>query len=350
MAEVQVPVIDVSNLVKENASLEEKLAVATEIGRACEEVGFFIVVGHGVPRETIDNIWSSTREFFDLQDAEKNQYVYPQEEYPFGYNGIGTEILSSGKAAENEGKENEKKIEHPPDIKEMFSLGPATPEAGFPTRRFPSNPASFEPTWTIYYETLGQLARKILHAFALSLQLEDTWFFEKFIDHHASALRALNYPAIPVGERILPGQCRASAHTDYGTITILRADGPGLQVSKDVTPPVWCDVPFIADGFIVNLGDLMKRWTNDKWLSTLHRVVIPQEDVVQREAKESEEAALLCRRRQSLAFFHNLNRDAVVECLLTQSGEEPKYEPIVAGDFLLQKHLASMGQKFTANK
>jgi isopenicillin N synthase-like dioxygenase len=336
MAEVKVPIIDVSNLVKEGASLDEKLVVAREIGQACEEVGFFVIVGHGVPNDVIDNIWSSTREFFDLDDAEKNRYVYPQEEYPFGYSGIGTEILSSGKAAENGAEE---KVEHPPDIKEMFSLGPASPAAGFPSRRFPPNPDSFERTWEVYYETLVQLARKILHAFALTLELKDEMFFERFIDHHASALRALNYPSIPVGERILPGQCRASAHTDYGTITILRADGPGLQVSKDVTPPVWCDVPFVPDGFIINLGDLMKRWTNDKWLSTLHRVVVPEEDVV------SNQQGLLCRRRQSIAFFHNLNRDASVECLLTQNGETPKYEPIIAGDFLLQKHLAAMGQK-----
>jgi isopenicillin N synthase-like dioxygenase len=335
MAEVKVPIIDISNLVKDGATLDEKLAVAREIGRACEEVGFFVIVGHGVPKDIIDSIWSSTREFFDLSDSEKNRFVYPQEEYPFGYSGIGGEILSSGKAVENGAGD---KIEHPPDIKEMFSLGPGSPAAGFPSRRFPSNPDSFEPTWEVYYENLTQLARKILHAFALALELEDEMFFERFIDHHASALRALNYPPIPVGERILPGQCRASAHTDYGTITILRADGPGLQVSKDVTPPVWSNVPFVSDGFIINLGDLMKRWTNDKWLSTLHRVVIPEEDVV------SNQQGLLCRRRQSLAFFHNLNRDASVECLLTQSGESPKYEPIIAGDFLLQKHLAAMGQ------
>eukprot|EP00349_Pseudokeronopsis_sp_Brazil_P002062 CAMPEP_0202960056 /NCGR_PEP_ID=MMETSP1396-20130829/4226_1 /ASSEMBLY_ACC=CAM_ASM_000872 /TAXON_ID= /ORGANISM="Pseudokeronopsis sp., Strain Brazil" /LENGTH=339 /DNA_ID=CAMNT_0049679023 /DNA_START=59 /DNA_END=1078 /DNA_ORIENTATION=+ len=335
MTTVEVPIIDVSNLVKESASLEEKLEVAHQIGRACADVGFFVIVGHGVPTETIDNIWSSTRKFFDLGDSEKNQYVYPQEEYPFGYNGIGTEVLSSGKAAENGAADTV--VEHPPDIKEMFSLGPASPEAGFPSRRFPSNPADFEPTWTLYYDTLAELAKHILRAFALTLELGEETYFERFIGHHASALRALNYPAIAVGERILPGQCRASAHTDYGMITILRADGPGLQVSKDTSPPTWSDVPFVPDGFIINLGDLMKRWTNDKWLSTLHRVIIPQQDV--------EENVLMCRRRQSIAFFYNVDRDAVIECLPIIADEAPKHEPIIAGDFLLQKHLAAMGQK-----
>ena len=103
----------------------------------------------------------------------------------------------------------------------------------------------------------------------------------------------------------------------------------GLQVSKDKNPPTWTDVPFIQDAFIVNLGDLMRRWTNDLWQSTLHRVIIPP-------------AGSNWGRRQAIAFFHNLNKDAVVENL-TQ--EKSLYEPIIAGDFLMQKHLASMQSK-----
>jgi isopenicillin N synthase-like dioxygenase len=90
-------------------------------------------------------------------------------------------------------------------------------------------------------------------------------------------------------------------------------------------------VPFVEDGFIVNLGDLMRRWTNDKWLSTLHRVVNP-------DVKNGGEWM----RRQSIAFFHNPNRDAVVTPLAV-NGEKPKHEAIIAGDFLMQKHLAAVG-------
>lgn len=84
----------------------------------------------------------------------------------------------------------------------------------------------------------------------------------------------------------------------------------------------------------VSPGDLMRRWTNDRWLSTLHRVVIPN-------VTESNE---ITRKRLSIAFFHNVNRDAVVTPLLLREDEEPKHPPIIAGDFLLQKHLASLGQ------
>jgi isopenicillin N synthase-like dioxygenase len=98
-----------------------------------------------------------------------------------------------------------------------------------------------------------------------------------------------------VDEEPVPGQLRASAHTDYGTITILKSDAPGLQVSKDKDPPTWIDVPYVEGAFIVNLGDLMKRWTNDRWLSTLHQVVNPDlEDACWNGGST---------RRQSVAFF-----------------------------------------------
>lgn len=341
-----IPIIDLTPFLREGATREEQLAVANQIGRACEEVGFFVIVGHGIPAEVIDNVWKTTRQFFDLGDAEKMELVFPQEEYPFGYSPLGSEVLSSGKAAEKAGSDDI--VSQPPDIKEMFSLGPASPDAGFPSRKFPANPTEFEPAWTTYYENLNDLAKRILFAFALTLKLEDESFFEKFTDHHASALRSINYPAIAVGDKVLPNQLRASAHTDYGTITILRTDGPGLQVSKDLDPPVWHDVPYIEDGFIINLGDLMKRWTNDKWLSTLHRVIVPSADIALSAASDLGEEGkqeFLCRRRQSLAFFHNINRDAKVEVILQSTDECAKYEPIIAGDFLLQKHLASMRGK-----
>lgn len=141
-----------------------------------------------------------------------------------------------------------------------------------------------------------------------------------------------------------------------------RTDGPGLQVSKDLSPPVWVDVPFVQDGFVINLGDLMKRWTNDYFLSTLHRVVIlsPSTDQTcgadeapcaktgQENTSTSNENDV-ARRRQSIAFFVNVNRDAQVSTLpspLIESFavDKVKYEPIIAGDFLLLKHIAAQKQ------
>jgi len=326
---VVVPVIDLGPLYSGGSA--EKKAISNLIARACEDIGFFVIVNHGITDEVINAAWKSTREFFDLPEEEKLKLVKPQAEYPFGYSRFGGEVLSAGKAAEK----GDDKPKAPPDLKELFSLGPEDPLSGFPGRLFPESPTEFSQAWTTYYDSMEKLASRILSCFALALNLEES-FFEQFIDHHASALRALNYPHIE-GYEPVPGQLRASAHTDYGTITILRSDAPGLQVSKDKDPPNWIDVPFVKDGLIVNLGDLMKRWTNDKWLSTLHRVVNPvANDTCWADAGGST-------RRQSMAFFHNPNRDALITVLSADGS--PKYEPVRAGDFLMQKHLAAVGKE-----
>ena len=330
---VQVPVIDISLFL--NGDKESRIDVAKKIGKACVDVGFFVIVGHGVDDMIIQQAWNATRDFFDLSEEEKKEYITKSEaEYPFGYSQFGGEVLSAGKAADPTASNdvvsgyNSKA----PDLKEMFSLGPGNPLAGFPSRRWPSKPVDFESSWTKYYDTMANLAAQLLKACAIALELPDENYFEQFIDHHASALRALNYPHLE-NYVPMPGQLRASAHTDYGSLTILRSDSPGLQVSKDKYPPNWHDVPFVENGFIVNLGDLMKRWTNDVWLSTLHRVINPA-------LPQNGEECLSSTRRQSMAFFHNLNRDAIVSVL---NSENPKYEPIIAGDFLMQKHLAAQG-------
>lgn len=248
--------------------------------------------------------------------------IKDQEEYPFGYTAFGGEVLSAGKAAENADF-----VTSPPDLKECFSIGPENPAAMFPPRLFPSEPSDFGEKWAGYYSALEGMAKNILQAMAIGLNLPEN-FFEQYVDHHASAMRALNYPVLE-GITPVPGQIRASAHTDYGVITILRSGGPGLQVSKDRNPPTWSDVPFLEDAFIINLGDLMRRWTNDRYQSTLHRVINPPE-------------GSNWGRRQSIAFFHNVNKDSVVSVLGT---DKPKYPPIVAGDFLMEKHLAATQPK-----
>ena len=316
-SQITIPIIDFSLFL--NGNNEERLKIANEIGQACEDIGFLIIKNSGVNQEILENCWEVTKDFFDLSQEEKEELIKDQNEYPYGYTSIGGEILNAGKASEN--KTQTKSL---PDLKEMFSIGPSDPRAGLPPRIWPRNPPSFEEKWTAYFNALSNLATQILHAFALALHLPED-YFEQYTTYHGSALRALNYPYLE-GFEPQEGQIRASAHTDYGTITILRSGGPGLQVSKDRNPPNWIDVPHMEDVFIINLGDLMRRWTNDKWQSTLHQVINPP-------------SGSNWGRRQSIAFFYNLNPDAVVTVL---GNEEPKYEPIIAGDFLMQKHLASM--------
>merc|ERR1719401_1547335 len=212
-------------------------------------------------------------------------------------------------------------------------MGPCDPAAGMLPRRFPKRPEGFAHAWDQYYTHVNELAKRLLRAFAIALDLEEDWFDSK-MDRHISALRANNYPD-QNGIVVPPGSIRCSAHTDYGTVTILKSGGPGLQVAKDKANPVWHDVPFIENGFVINLGDLMRRWTNDRWSSTLHRVVNPP---VGQEKSWG--------RRMALAFFHNLNKDAVVETIPSciDADKPLLYDPIVAGEFLMLKHLASNGK------
>jgi isopenicillin N synthase-like dioxygenase len=154
-----------------------------------------------------------------------------------------------------------------------------------------------------------------------ALGLEHHWF-DPMIDRHTSAMRALNYP--PQADVLgtgLDGQLGASAHTDYGTLTILMADTTQRGLQVQATDGEWMDAVPVPGSLVVNLGDAMARWTNERWRSTMHRVVVPE------------------RRRQSIAFFHNANWDASITCLPTclAEGEQPKYPPIEAGPHLMHK-------------
>jgi isopenicillin N synthase-like dioxygenase len=132
-----------------------------------------------------------------------------------------------------------------------------------PPRRIPSHPEELESAITHYYAAMEQLALKLAQILALGLRLPKHHFID-MMDHHQCALRLINYPNLT--ERSQPGQLRAGAHTDYGAFTILKCAGPGLQVKHDRMTEGWVDVPSFdsEDVFIINLGDMMQRWTNGK--------------------------------------------------------------------------------------
>lgn len=309
-----VPVIDLGGSTAE---------VAAAMGEACRRVGFLTVTGHGVPQSVVDAAWDAGRAFFDLPLAHKMTVAMPSPGSPYGYSPIRGETLARSLGQET-----------PPDLKESLAIGPrglvpgpatAAEEWAFSPTLWPDDvlPA-LRPTWEAYFTAMGDLAARLLRLAAVALGLEAT-HFDPLIDRHASAMRALNYPALDGAAR--PGQLRAGAHTDYGTLTILaQQDRPGgLQVLRP--DGSWADVPAVPGAFVINLGDAMARWTNDRWVSTMHRVVLPPAD------------AGPAARRQSIAFFHNANWDAVIECLPTclDPGETPRYPPVAAGPHLMSK-------------
>lgn len=292
---------------------------AADIGRACATSGFFAITNHGLDQSVLRRSWDDAHRFFDLPDSDKSAVAMPRPGYPYGWSPLTGETLarSLGTAA-------------PPDRKESFAIGPVSapthdivdPDESFAwsPNLWPASPAGMRDSWTARYECMADLAARLLSLMAEALHLPSD-HFEPMIDRHTSAMRALNYPGLDdITAAVHEGQLGASAHTDYGTLTILETDPdqPGLQVESATG---WIDVHPRPGDLVVNLGDAMERWTNDRWKSTLHRVTIPRG------------------RRQSIAFFHNANWDAVIECLPTCRDEDrpPRHAPIAAGPHLMQK-------------
>lgn len=312
---------------------------AEQIGAACAAVGFFQVVGHGVPDHVITTAWTRVREFFDLplDDRMAAARVHPDDAY--GYLPMELESLNrSLDTALDTG------TPAPPDLKQTFNIGPFTPPShplddegaawAFAPSPWPPALPELRPALAAYYDEMDRLAQRLMRCFARALHLPER-FFDAYIDDAPGALRALDYPDLD-GAPAQPGQLRAGAHTDYGTLTILRQDDApgGLQV-LDPRTDRWVPVPADPRAFVVNLGDLMQQWTNDRWRSTLHRVVVPP-------------AGSGPSRRQSMAFFHNANYHARIECLPTclAPGDVAHHPPVVAGPHLQSKFRRAVGREY----
>lgn len=302
------------------------------MNRACRDIGFLVISGHGIAPELMADMRRVSRAFFDLPLAEKRRVAKPAPDVIRGY--IGVEEESVGRIRDQAamaGDLNESLMIGPVDLPpEAYAFAPAAGKH-FAPNLWPEQPSELRAVWTRYYRQMGLLAKTLMRIFAVGLQLDET-FFDGSVDRHISRLRVRNYPAQTTPPA--PGQIRAGAHSDYGSLTILATeDRPGgLQVCN--AEGEWVDVPIIPGCFIINIGDLMARWTNDQWVSTLHRVVNPPAD-----AGEGS-------RRQSLVFFHNPNYDAEIRCLpgCVKEGETPKYPPITSGDYLRKSFMTTQNQ------
>ncbi|MBQ2260976.1 MAG: isopenicillin N synthase family oxygenase [Loktanella sp.] len=294
----------------EAATGQDRTAKAAELDRICRDTGFLVLDGHGVDPAVIAAVWDAAQGFFAQDSAAKHAVAPPYQGYPYGYLGPDAEALARSKGEDT-----------PPDLKESFNGGPlrvpadASAEAMdfcYQPTLWPDLPG-FRAAWEDYYAAMEDLAARVMRAFAAALHLPDG-YFDPFIGHPISALRALHYPAtrgVPLDK-----QQRAGAHTDYGSLTILLPQ-PGSQGLQVQIGPDWVDVPAPEGAFVINIGDLMARWTADRWVSTLHRVV----------AKPDQPA------RQSLAFFHQPDWDAEIAPL---DGAEA-YSPVKSGPYLMEK-------------
>jgi len=288
---------------------DDKLSVAQAIDSACCDVGFLILTGHGVPSDLINRTNSVSQQFFAQSDEQKMEFFLG--EAAKGYIPPGGEALEQTLDKESQ-----------PNPYEAFAVGPRSDpqDIELNDNLWPAEPAALRRIWIEYYQAVEQLIDKLMQAFALGLSLDED-FFVRYADRHGSYLRSTNYPEL--NAPLSPGQVRAGEHCDYGSLTVLWTQAPGLQVNYDGE---WLDVPVLEDALIVNIGNLMSRWTNDRWCSTLHRVVPHYDDNGTAE------------RKSSLVFFHIPNWDAEIACIpsCARADVAPKYPPVSTGDFVME--------------
>ena len=322
MPDSAVPVIDIEPYRAGDAAGTRRVAEA--VGAACEDIGFLVIEGHGVPDALVRRVFDVSLAFFDRPLGEKLALRSDDPGVPRGYSALASKNLGRTYG-----------LDTPPDLREQFFIGPLEDWAGhfeaFPAAAkvyapnvWPERVGGFREVFTEYYRTQERLARDLMRLFALALGLPEAWF-DGAIDRHFSTCPTNLYPE-PAGEP-QAGQLRAGPHTDFGSLTILAVnDAPGgLQVR--FPDGAWKDVRPAPGQFVVNLGDMMERWTNDRWRSTVHRVVNPPRE----QAAGS--------RRQTVGYFLHPNYDARVACLptCTDADRPPRHVPILAGEHMLAK-------------
>ncbi len=312
-----VPTIDLAPFLHGGDS--DRSAVARAIDAACIEVGFFAVTGHGVAEDAVEALRAAAVRFFALPEGDKVAVRRPPDRISRGWNHLGDRSL-----AYSLGKET------PPDLQESFAMGPPAVPAGayyecarahafFAPNLWPAALPELRPLMEAYFRTMVRLAGTLMQAFALALGLPAAHFEDK-IDRHTSSLRLIRYPGRAAAR---DGQRRAGEHTDYGSLTILRGDNRpgGLQVR--LRRGDWVEVARPEGGFICNVGDTLARWSNDRWVSTLHRVGLPPSGVPDGD-------------RLSIAFFHNPNYDAEISCI-ARPGDTARYPAEAFDAYYLDK-------------
>ena len=321
-----IPSVDLGKFL--DGSPDEQKVIAANVDTICTNVGFLVIENHGVADVVVDDAWRAARSFFDSPLENKIKAQSGDPSCPRGYFPMASEALAKSLG-----------VNTPPDLKESFGIGPIAKPGGtiddddfdfhFGENLWPSHPPEIRAALTRYFEAMTVLGSQVLRLFARALELSPD-YFERFHTDPMCALRCINYPEQALSA--LPDQRGAGEHSDYGSITLLKSDPdvPGLEIR--LPNGQWAKAPLVGDAFIVNIGDMMARWTNDRWVSTLHRVV------------QETDADGLARRRQSLAFFHNTSFDAEIRCIPTclAEGQQPQYGPVQAGRYLKHRFSAAV--------
>lgn len=303
------PIIDIAPLYQ--ADPAGHLDVARQIDAACRDWGFFYIEGHPIGAERIALLTDYAKRFFALSAAEKLEIDITRSAHHRGYGAIATEQLDPNE---------------PCDLKETFDMGfhmaADHPDvlAGKPLRGPNRHPAlqGWAALMETHYQDMHALACTLLRAIALALGIERNFFDKRFVEP-ISVFRMIHYP--PRNTATRADQKGAGAHTDYGCVTLLHQDqAGGLQVQN--VRGEWIDAPPIEGTFVVNIGDMMARWSNDRYKSTPHRVISP-------EGVD----------RYSMPFFAEPHPDTVISCLdgCHDADHPPRYAPVTCAEWLLSR-------------
>lgn len=318
-----IPIVDISAYVTDGSS-RERAAVAAAVDHACRTVGFIQIIGHDVPTTVTAAFTVAMDRFFALDLETKKTYRTPPA-VNRGYAPPKSESLSLSLGVESATRMN--------DFFEAFNVGATAadypdavelPQPDYAANVWPAVPG-FEAAVSAYFAQAGRVARTLMRVFEDALQLDEGYFAAR-TGHSLDVLRMNNYALPPGTDIALDGELTGMGeHTDFGMVTVLWADQVrGLQVlAADGT---WHDVQPADGAFLVNLGDVMARMTNEQWMSTLHRVKPP---IVNGTIE----------RRRSAAFFHDGDVDAVIDVLpaFIDAEHPPLYEPVTVGEHIAAK-------------
>ncbi|PKO82012.1 MAG: isopenicillin N synthase family oxygenase [Betaproteobacteria bacterium HGW-Betaproteobacteria-13] len=303
------PLIDISGL--HSPDPVRRAAVGRELRAACESRGFFYLCNHDIPATLAAQVFDYSERFFAQPVDARLSLDKAHSSCNRGYEPLRGQTLEAGS---------------PPDLKEGFYIGIELNEDDPRVRsgkfnhgpnQWPAELPGFRPTMEAYFSACHALGALVMRGLALSLDLPED-HFDDFTADASATLRLLHYPPQPPNPE--PGEKGCGAHTDFGAITLLLQDeAGGLQV-RDTETGDWIDAPPVPGAYVVNIGDLIARWTNTRYRSTEHRVINASG-----------------RERYSVPFFFTGNPDYLVECLpnCLAPGDAPRFPPVT-----VEQHIA----------
>tara|TARA_B100000470_G_C19776610_1_gene385666 strand:- start:126 stop:1076 length:951 start_codon:yes stop_codon:yes gene_type:complete len=303
-----IPSLDLSNFLSNNDTLKKDFV--KRIGKAYQEIGFIALKGHFLTKDNIDNLYLQIQKFFNLPQKTKGKYEFDGYKGQRGYTSFGKEHAKGKKEG---------------DLKEFWHFGQfldiQNKNYNYPDNIIVDELPEFNKAGKETFKALEKTAVYVLRAISVFLGLEED-HFDKFVINGNSILRPIHYPPIKKEPK---KAVRAAAHGDINLITLLMgAHGKGLQVKNNKGE--WIDAIATDDEIVINVGDMLSRYTNDKLKSTIHRVVNPPRE-------------LWGKSRYSIPFFlHPIGsmKLNVLENCIDESNPK-KFDDITAHDFLINR-------------